>query len=138
MKLLRLTKGGNRAIKRGFTLIELMIAIVAIVVAVCGLLHMYVSGYSLAVYGAQINTATSAAFSILEEIRLDDYEDIFNTYDGANYAVPDLSGTASVSIQYVTGTSNEILNATVTVNWQGRGNQPYSLPLTSLIAKRYT
>lgn len=122
---------------RGFTLIELLLAAAVLVVALGGLLHLFNYCLTLSIQAANTVTATAEAYSKLEEIRLYNYSDIVDTYDGSTFNLEQLIGTGAVSASYVSDTNSELIQASVTVSYTEKGNRTISLSLATLIAKRF-
>lgn len=122
--------------KPGFTLIELLLAIAVLITALCGLLLLFNYCYALTIQAGNITFATAEAYGMLEEIRAQDYADIMNDYNGDVFNMQQPVGNGIININFIPGTNNELLQATVTVNWQERGNRALQLIITTLITER--
>jgi len=82
--------------KNGFTLIEILIAVILIGVAVVGLVASSISFTESNGFGTDFSTAEFLVQQIRELTAMTDYSDLFN-YDGVSYNPP-------------RGTNNEVLN----------------------------
>ncbi len=109
--------------KRGFTLLELMISCGVIMVALAGLLSTYVACLELNETTRNTNLALSAAQRVSEEIRSATFTGIAASYNGYNFTVPGIPAGASFGHVYVDNSDPALLNITVGVCWEQRGNR---------------
>lgn len=109
--------------KKGFTLIEVLIASTLLVVALCGLLGAYVLCYNLIETARNTTLATNAVQLKLEEIRDHNFYDIEADYDSTSFTVIGFSAQnarGAIAVQPVT---SDLLRVTVSVSWRQRGNR---------------
>jgi Tfp pilus assembly protein PilV len=121
---------------KAFSLVEILIAAVILIIVLGGLLHLFNHCLTLSTQSANIVTATAEGYSKLEEIRLHEYDDIVADYNGNVFALQQLNGNCLVNAAYVDETNQNLLQVTVTVNYIEKANRAATLTLTTLIAKR--
>ena len=119
--------------KKAITLVEVMLSAAITVIVIGGLLHLYNLCYSLSIYASSSTNAITEAQSVLEEIRLYNYNNIKSHYDGKVYQLTHLDGISRVAID---DTNPDLLTVVVTSSWVGKGYVIHSIGLTSLIARR--
>ena len=83
---MRHARGGRNGRRAGFTLVEVMIAIVVVLLALAGYSHSLVSSMVAADTDEEIRRATEAARTVMEEIQGADLADVFVLY---NHTVAD-------------------------------------------------
>lgn len=103
---------------KGFTIIEILIALAILIVAISSILITYLACFVLIDTVKNINIATNAAQGIIEEIRSTPFTQIINNYNGLNFIVNDMP--SSRGVVYVDDTNPELLQVTVSVCWRHR------------------
>jgi len=110
----------RRPFNKGFTLVEILLATGILALAICGILAMYISCFTLIATSKNVNIATDAALGLLEEIRSSQFTRIVDDYNGLTFTVNNIP--ASRGIVYVDDTNSELLKVTVSVCWR-QGNR---------------
>lgn len=108
---------------RGFTLLELMLAVTILIVAITGLLASYVLCFNLAETARNMTLATTAIQFKLEEIRDHSFGDITADFDNTTFTVSGFAANQATGAIYVESISTDILRVTVSVCWRQRGNR---------------
>lgn len=99
--------------KKGFTLVEALLATVIIAVALCGIMAAYVGCFGLLTTSKNVNIATNYAQGLMEQIRNTPFPQITSfTY---NPTVPNMPQNSIVV--YVDDTNPELLKVTISVCW---------------------
>ncbi|MDD4899686.1 MAG: type II secretion system protein [Candidatus Omnitrophica bacterium] len=106
---------------RGFSLVEIVVAVGILAFALCAILAAYVSFFVLSNTSKNINIASNAALSLMEEIRSTSFFQIYNTYNGLNFTLNDIP--QSRGVVYVNNTNPELLEVTVSVCWRQQNNR---------------
>lgn len=107
--------------KKGFSLVEVILATAILAFALVGILGTYVTCLVLITTSQNVNSATNAAQGIIEEIRSTPFPQIIDSYNGLVFTVNDING--SVGVVYVDDTIDpEFLDITVSVCWR-QGNR---------------
>jgi Tfp pilus assembly protein PilV len=106
--------------KKGFVLVELMLATVITAFAVCGILLTYITCIDLIKTSRNASIATSAAQGLVEEIRSTPFPQIITQYNHLSFIVNGI--TSSRGIVYVNDADPEFLLVTVSVCWR-QGNR---------------
>lgn len=107
--------------KRGFSLIEIVVAVGILAFALCAILASYISFFVLSTTSKNINIASNAALSLMEEIRGTPFSQIFNTYNGLNFVLNDIP--QSRGVVYVNTANPELLEVTISVCWRQQNNR---------------
>jgi len=110
----------NQRSKRGFVLLEVLLATAIAGFAICGLLLMYVSGMDLIRTSKNASIATSAAQGLIEEIRNTPFPDIVTNYNQLKFSVNNIPSSSGVV--YIDDTDPEFLLVTLSVCWR-QGNR---------------
>jgi prepilin-type N-terminal cleavage/methylation domain-containing protein len=105
----------------GFTLIEIMLAILILVVVLCGLLSTYIGCLELASISKNSIFAVNAAQKKIEEIRNYSFSDIYNDYNNTTFTVDEMPSGNSKGVIYVDNSNPDLLKLTVSVCWRQRG-----------------
>jgi len=115
--------------KKGFSLIELMVAVFILLVAILALISAYLGSLFLSDSSAQLTTAVTDAQYVLEQIRGLPYSCVANNFAGNCYSLPNLNNLPSETITVSsTSAGANIRSVKVTVNWLDKGNlRSYSL-----------
>ena len=114
----------------GFTLMELMIAVVILMVALTGLIATYVSCFDLNETARNLNYAMIAAQEKIEEIRNANFNDIMG-YNNATFQISDFYpvGTSPIAsgdskgLVTVVQVNPNLLKVTIKVCWKQRGGR---------------
>ena len=109
----------RRVSEKGFTLVEVMLAVAIAAVALCGILATYAACFTLIRTSKNASIATSAAQGLLDEIRNTSFPLIASTYDGTNFTVNNMPSNRGVV--YVDDSNPELLKVTISVSWK-QGN----------------
>ena len=109
----------RRLYERGFTLVEVMLAVAIAAVALCGILATYAACFTLIRTSKNASIATSAAQGLLDEIRNTSFPLIKSTYNGTNFTVNNMP--LNRGIVYVDDSNPELLKVTISVCWK-QGN----------------
>ncbi len=144
--------------KAGFTLPEVLLAAVIIMVAVLGVVGMYPTALENVRYGGHMSQASSLAQEMIEMIRTQPFS-VVSQYNGLDTRNPAPVGPApvvnhfnqwqsdiapanpigalpqgwgTVTVAAVAGLP-DLLQVTITVGWQGRGSQ--TLTLVTYVAR---
>ncbi|MBI5778260.1 MAG: prepilin-type N-terminal cleavage/methylation domain-containing protein [Planctomycetes bacterium] len=112
--------------KAGFTLIEVVIAMILLSVGLLTLLSVTMSGMLQREVTREYDVAREAAFAKIEEIRTQDFPDLLSApYSGTYFAVAGLitpTGWANPGFISVNNTTSSLYDITVTIRWQIQGN----------------
>jgi len=109
-----------RKSKRGFTLMEILLAAGILASAVSAILVAYYSCFALIGISKGVNIATNAAMGLMEEIRSSAFPNIVDDYNGINFVVNAIP--QSMGVVYVDDTNPELLETTISVCWR-QGNR---------------
>jgi prepilin-type N-terminal cleavage/methylation domain-containing protein len=127
---------------RGFTLVEIVVAVAILAFALCSILATYVTCFVLMATSKNINIATNAAMGVMEEIRTAPFTqldqvglpcDWVGHYHGCTFNVAGLPLGAGIIA--VDNTNPDLLNVTVAVTWNQSG-RIMSTTLVTLVANR--
>jgi len=128
----------NKGNNKGFTLIELMIALVVLVVAAAGALQAIYAANILSIEAKETTIAMNDARAVLDRIKITPLASLPDsaTVD-ARTVWTDLNSFVSNSLSneqiQVTGdTGTQLKQVTVTVSWQGPRNKQKSVQLVTL------
>lgn len=111
----------KKRFQRGFTLIEITIAVGILAFALCAILAAYISLYALSATSRNINIATNGALGVIEEIRSTPFSQIMATYNGFNFVLNDIP--QSQGVVYVDNTDPDLLQVTISVCWRQQNNR---------------
>ncbi|MCK9573232.1 MAG: hypothetical protein M0R20_02370 [Candidatus Omnitrophica bacterium] len=103
---------------KSFSLAEVLIAIVILIVAVSTILMTYLACFVLIDTVKNVNIATNAAQGLIEEIRSTPFPQIVDDYNGLTFVLNDIP--ESMGIVFVDDTNPELLEVTVSVCWKHR------------------
>ncbi|MBI3618229.1 MAG: prepilin-type N-terminal cleavage/methylation domain-containing protein [Candidatus Omnitrophica bacterium] len=127
--------------QKGFTLVEVLIAVGILAVVIVGLLQLFVYCSNLAEAAGNTTLAVNEAQNKMEEIRNHDFNSIATDYasggtPGNTFTLTSLNGTGTITTSQEAGGSSELLRIQIDVSWQNKNSRNFSTALTSLIAKR--
>ncbi|MEK6715594.1 MAG: prepilin-type N-terminal cleavage/methylation domain-containing protein [Candidatus Omnitrophota bacterium] len=109
--------------KTGFTLIEIVIAMLVVFIAVIGLLAAYASSFELVETARNTTYALNEAQEKVEELRGHNFFDIFDDYANTNFTVDGIAAGNSNGLVEVGNTNPGLLLVTVTVCWRQRSGR---------------
>jgi len=129
--------------RKGFTLVELLLTMAFLVFTVSAILMLFANCVFLNASSRALTTATSHAQRVMEEIRDTNFSavetNIGNNYwdwDSATIASKGLAALpAEAIVTTKIGASSDLLNVMVTVIWVERGQRNNSISLETLIAE---
>lgn len=128
--------------KKGFTLVELLIASAILVFALTGLLGLFISCIFLNQSNRNLTVATTHAQFVLEDIKNQNFAGIpaySKTWTNAEIPVkwPSLTSNSLLDQEYfvISVTGTDILDIALTVNWKDRKVRNRSITLQTLIAE---
>jgi|TARA_B100000315_G_C14459369_1_gene533023 hypothetical protein len=129
--------------RKGFTLTELLLAVGFLVFALSSSLILFANCILLNEYNRSLSIAASHAQYVMEEIKDTNFSSVKTNIDNGNWdwdtsdiAAKGLSSLGGESIDAnESGTSSELLNVTITVNWQARNGRARSTFLETLIVE---
>ena len=108
----------------GFTLIEVIIAMILLTVGLMTLLSVTLGGMVQREVTREYDIARNAAFAKIEEIRAQDFDDVA-AYTGTYFAVVGLTaptGWTNPGFISVNNTVSDLYDVTVTIRWRIQGN----------------
>ena len=105
--------------EKGFTLMEVMLAVTITAVALCGILATYAACFTLIRTSKNASIATSGAQGLLDEIRNTSFPLIKSTYNGKQFIVNNMP--SNMGVVYVDNSIPELLKVTISVCWE-QGN----------------
>ncbi len=102
--------------KKGFSLIELLIAVAIVLVVLVGSLLAFVQLMLLNESSANLVIAANDAQFVLEQMKNEAYEDL------SSYAPPTFSNLSSETVTLTRNIGTSIATITVNISWQERQN----------------
>lgn len=115
---------------KGFTLSELMIAAAIMLIAILGLLTVFINSIVLNESNANLVMAVNDAQYVLEQIKALAYDDI-DSYNPLNFTINNDNIVPELSVQNI---STALKNVTITISWTER-QRPRSVQLSTHIAR---
>ncbi len=117
--------------RAGFTMLELLMAILVLVVALVGLLSSYTGCFNLNETARNLTVATNAAQQKMEEIRNTPFDSISGSFNNVAFNIPSNASPNSwlltkdyAAKTYVSAVQvNQLLQATVVVCWRQRAGR---------------
>ena len=103
-----------------FTLAEVLLALAILSVALCGILATYVACLDSISTSKNVNLATTASQSLIEQIRATPFTQILNTWDNLTFSVNNMP--TNKGIIYIDNTNAELFIVTISVSWR-QGNK---------------
>jgi len=111
--------------KKGFSLIELMIAVTILAMAIFGIFHAYSIGFLGMADTRDRTVATNHVQEKMEELKNADFDTVVD--EASNQIVGDIKFSRNVNLEYIDGSTNLIVvgptnlkRVTTTVNWIDR------------------
>lgn len=117
--------------RTGLTLVELMIAAGVLVMVSLGLIMTFIGCFTLNEGARNLSIAMNACQEKMEEIRsyaIDNFDEVYTTYDGAAFEVDEATGLLNSASQGVVEVSNanpELLEIVVTVCWRQKAGRMF-------------
>lgn len=108
--------------KKGFTLIEVLIASVIIVVAILAILSTLIHCFDLQETSKNLGLAMSVARAKIEEMRNADFTTLIVNYNGP-FEVTGLNGKGRVDASYVAGSNNNLIDVRIAICWRQKGGR---------------
>jgi len=105
-----------RKSKRGFTLLEILLAAAILASAVSAILATYYSCFVLIGTSKSINIGMNAAMGLMEEIHSSPFSRIIDDYNGINFVVNAIP--QSRGVVYIDDANSELLEVTISVCWR--------------------
>lgn len=108
---------------KGFTLLELMIAVSVLIVAMAGLMAVFTHLISLNENSRKLTLAVEACQDKLEEMRNSNFSTLFTTYNGTSFNPNGFPAGEAKGIVSVNNTNPNLLQVFVSVSWRTRSNR---------------
>ncbi|MFA5275740.1 MAG: prepilin-type N-terminal cleavage/methylation domain-containing protein [Candidatus Omnitrophota bacterium] len=108
-----------RVSKKGFTMMEVMLAVAIAALTLCGILLTYATCFNLIKTSKNVSIAASAARGLMDEIRNTPFHSI-RDYNNITFDVDNMPQNKGVV--YVDETNPELLKVTISVSWK-QGNK---------------
>ncbi len=115
----------------GFSLVEVLVAALILMVAIAGLLSAFPVGYRDIMYGGRVSQAVELAQQRLEALKAGTFPPSSGTATSGSYTL-----TWTVTNVGFGASSGELVKVDVTVNWP-QMNRPGSYDLAGFISKPY-
>jgi len=109
--------------RRGFTLIEVMIAAAILAIVLCGLLVTYIRCFELISTSRNLTFAVNAAQRKIEEMRDYTFSQIYTDYNNQNFTVDEIGAGNSRGVIYVDNSDPVLLKVTISVCWRQQGSR---------------
>jgi len=134
---------GQIMVKKGFTLVELLLVVGFLVFAVSASLILFANCILLNEYNRSLTIATSHAQYVLEEIKNQNFSTIESGINSGNWdwdaGKITTKGLSALDAETIdtneTGTTSDLLDIVITVDWQGRGGRANSMTLETLMVE---
>lgn len=101
--------------QKGFTLVELLVATLIMIISFIGILVAYIRCLELSEMSRNSSTALTAAKSRMEQIKNTNFADILANYHQVTFTTPNLDG---IGVSYVDASNVDLLEITVTFCWR--------------------
>ena len=129
--------------KKGFVLIELLLAMGFLVFTLASILAVFASCLILNEYNRELTRAVSHAQYVMEGIKDQDFSNLESNVDAGvwDWTDSDITNQGLTALTSETIDTNEIgsdsslLDMVVTINWVSRGNRSRSIILETLITE---
>ena len=109
--------------KKGFTLLELMIAVSVLIVALVGLLGVFAHMISLNENSSKLTLAVAGCQAKLEEMRNANFSSLYATYNAANFNPAGFSSGEAKGAISINNSNPNLLQVFVSVSWRTRSNR---------------
>lgn len=107
----------------GLTLLELIIATAILVVAISGLLAIFIGLFSMNEGARKLTLATTAAQDKMEEIRNSDYAALYTAYNGTSFNPDGFATAEAKGAVSIDNTDPDLLKVHISVSWKERSNK---------------
>lgn len=108
--------------KKGFTLIEVLIATVVLTGAILAILSTLIQCSNLQETSKNLGLAINAARGEIEEMRNADFTTLIVNYNGP-FEVTGLNGKGCVDASYVAGSNNNLVGVRIAICWRQKGGR---------------
>ena len=102
---------------QGFTLVELLMAVIILGFVLVGLIQVFLQCSVLAELSSNKTTAMSELQGKMEEIRNSTYSSIAGTYDNATFDLSQLTGKGVIDVD---STNADLLEIKIVASWQNK------------------
>ena len=129
--------------RKGFTFIEILLAVGFLVFTLASSLALFANCILLNEHNRSLSTAVSHAQYVMEEIKGAPFSSAKTNIDNGNWDW-DTSDIAAKGLSFLdnesidtseSGTSSDLLNVIIVVNWQARNGRARSTSLETLIVE---
>lgn len=118
---MRIYRKHNKEISQsGFTLVELLVASMILIITIVGILISYIRSLELAEMSRNSSVAINASRSQIEQMKNTDFAQIAANFNNVTYTVPGFNG---IGVSYVTTVSTNLIQVTATFCWQQRNGR---------------
>lgn len=108
---------------KGFTLLEIMLAVAILVIVLCGILATYISCFELISLSKNLTLAINSCQMKIEEIRDYTFSQIYSYYNNQTFEVDEMPPGYSKGVILVDNSNPDLLKVTITVCWRQRANR---------------
>ena len=128
---IRLAKTDRTGEQGGFTIIEVMIALLVLLVGMAGVLSLQLTAMQATSFSRHATEASVLAEDKIEQLRTVPVGDLVSDSDQVDArGIPDL--TALYSREWTITVGTEQTTVTVAVSWDEQGGEPYTITMSSL------
>ncbi len=122
----------------GFSLAELMLAVMILSVVLTGALSVFINTTILTNSSANLTAALAECLSKIEEIRNTEYDDMLSTFNGTTFNLTTPStGTGSIAVSQIgADVAADLLQIQVDVSWSNKNGRVGGSSLVSYSARR--
>ena len=111
----------NNKFLRAFTLIEVMLGALILIVVMLSIIATYIICFELVYTSRNMTFAVNSAQMKMEEIKNHGFYNIFADYNNTTFDIDELPVGESMGIVYVDNTNPDLLEVTISVCWRQRG-----------------
>ncbi len=101
--------------KKAFTLVELMVAAVLMIIAFVGILTAYIRCIELSEMSRNSSIALNGCKNVMEQIKNTTFTDIENDFDQVTFTIAGLNG---IGVSYVDPSNPDLLSVKVAFCWR--------------------
>ncbi len=126
--------------KRGFTLAEVMVVSLVIMISVVALWRVYMVSLDLIIKAKELRVAADDLKDVFEKIRSVAFSDILDVFPDGGSVSPSVVGgfllsDESIVVSYPDGTDANPLTIKVTITWTGKDGRVYTRSFYTMRAK---